>query len=567
MCADTRTKKDTQTLSVYNDEDGRTRYKCNHESQCVWNEWQYCQTPQDILMQLDKLPKEVEIELVPWKDVAALPLTLRGNKLWWYLNKDGEALFASMRINKKNKVFVDGLADNDPDRDGKAYFPVGINRNEPIGAISIQKWPKYRGFYGHEKIKDAKTILVVEGEKTADAAQLLFPKAAVITWRGGASNTQTGLWETTEFEDKVIYLWPDQDADEAGQVAMDKIKDLIQYGTVYMVPVKDFVPEGKKDLADGIDTETVKEALKAAVLCKKEESPFCTLNDLVAQETKLDKAFKSGWSALDGVIKFPSSGIIVMEGRKGHAKTGSAVNLATRFLQTGGKVVYCIYEFPGYRLKKRFVNILNIDYDNEEKAKTQVDGWVMDKSLLIMDKSKSMAYSNLLALLDRPEMVNRLIVLDYAQIIPIPGGEMRSKMMTLLENIADLANKYGFLVLLLSQVTPDKIDPVHDTPRDSKDIHMWAEMVIRVWNKDKKVKHALYDQVKGNYTWHILENRDGQADQLIGFSWYQGAHLEPNGTVMELGYPKKDKGDSANSSMAKSLEIIAKFVESKLYGI
>jgi len=54
-----------------------------------------------------------------------------------------------------------------------------------------------------------KTILVVEGEKTANAAKLLFPKYVVTTWIGGADGVKNADW--TPLHNRKIFLWADND--------------------------------------------------------------------------------------------------------------------------------------------------------------------------------------------------------------------------------------------------------------------------------------------------------------------------------------------------------------------
>ena len=54
-----------------------------------------------------------------------------------------------------------------------------------------------------------KIILIVEGEKTADAAKLLFPKYVVTTWIGGADGVKNADWKP--LHGRKIFLWADND--------------------------------------------------------------------------------------------------------------------------------------------------------------------------------------------------------------------------------------------------------------------------------------------------------------------------------------------------------------------
>jgi len=81
---------------------------------------------------------------------------------------------------------------------------------------SASKW-MWKGFdilrplYNlHELTNRPKAIvLVVEGEKTADAARVLFPKYVVTTWIGGAASVKNTDW--SPLYGRKIYLWNDND--------------------------------------------------------------------------------------------------------------------------------------------------------------------------------------------------------------------------------------------------------------------------------------------------------------------------------------------------------------------
>ncbi|AIK96580.1 DUF6371 domain-containing protein [Candidatus Odyssella acanthamoebae] len=108
-----------------------------------------------------------------------------------------------------------------------------------------------RSPYGLEKIKDTTaSILIVEGEKTAEAAQQLFPHYSVLTWAGGAKAVLKTDWSPLKQRD--IILWPDNDP--AGHEAMQKLAHhLKEIGNqeVRIVSLPDNTPP-KWDLADPI---------------------------------------------------------------------------------------------------------------------------------------------------------------------------------------------------------------------------------------------------------------------------------------------------------------------------
>lgn len=53
-------------------------------------------------------------------------------------------------------------------------------------------------------------VLLVEGEKAADAAQRMFPDRVAMTWMGGAS--ADGAADLSPLEDRDVIIWPDADA-------------------------------------------------------------------------------------------------------------------------------------------------------------------------------------------------------------------------------------------------------------------------------------------------------------------------------------------------------------------
>lgn len=62
-------------------------------------------------------------------------------------------------------------------------------------------------------------VLIVEGEKAADAAKALMPTMVVITWPGGAKNAARADW--SPLADRHIYVWPD--ADPEGERAASEV--------------------------------------------------------------------------------------------------------------------------------------------------------------------------------------------------------------------------------------------------------------------------------------------------------------------------------------------------------
>ena len=111
-------------------------------------------------------------------------------------------------------------------------------------------------------------VLVVEGEKTWDAAQRLFPQVICCTWSGGCKALGKSSWAL--LTGRKVVLWPDNDA--PGQQAMDELAQrLLQLPgtTVRMVANPPEAPEGW-DIADATWTPQEAAAWTKANTCTVE---------------------------------------------------------------------------------------------------------------------------------------------------------------------------------------------------------------------------------------------------------------------------------------------------------
>jgi putative DNA primase/helicase len=130
------------------------------------------------------------------------------------------------------------------------------------------------------------TVLIVEGEKTADAAAKLYPKAIVTTWPSGCKAIDKADW--SPLTGRRIILWPDADA--VGQQAMDRLAQLLlrlPVDRVQMVTPPADAPEGW-DLADA--TWTADEAaayIKANISGSLELDPEPVQPELAEPEPEL----------------------------------------------------------------------------------------------------------------------------------------------------------------------------------------------------------------------------------------------------------------------------------------
>lgn len=116
---------------------------------------------------------------------------------------------------------------------------------------SCGHWSKPRPMYGLDKLaaRPSSPVMLVEGEKAADAAQELLGQYVVMSWPGGAN-----AWKHADFSPlrgKRVDLWPD--ADEPGKDAMRNIVAIIGDPHGLRCYGKLIDPRGMPDGADAAD--------------------------------------------------------------------------------------------------------------------------------------------------------------------------------------------------------------------------------------------------------------------------------------------------------------------------
>ena len=118
----------------------------------------------------------------------------------------------------------------------KQFSPVTLWRT----AARKLEWrfkgpPAPQPLYNLPTLAKAAPVVIVEGEKTADAAAILLPDHPVVTWQGGAQAVPKA--DLSPLAGCECWLWAD--ADEAGEQAMHKVAErLFQIGAA---SVKRFV--------------------------------------------------------------------------------------------------------------------------------------------------------------------------------------------------------------------------------------------------------------------------------------------------------------------------------------
>ncbi len=87
---------------------------------------------------------------------------------------------------------------------------------------TMKQFPDPRPLYGLDRLTIGSRVLIVEGEKAADAAQAIVgERYAVLTWPGGSQ--ALGKADFTPLHGRKVLLWPD--ADKPGVECMRKLAD------------------------------------------------------------------------------------------------------------------------------------------------------------------------------------------------------------------------------------------------------------------------------------------------------------------------------------------------------
>lgn len=170
-------------------------------------------------------------------------MTLRGlgrpTKVWPYRDAEGDLLGYVARYEPEGGKEI-------------RCWTWGRYGDEPP-AWACGHWNALRPLYGLDRLaqRPIAPVLVVEGEKAADAAGRLLSGYVVVTWPGGAQAFDRADWAPVA--GRPVLLWPDND--EPGRTAMRRLADLLSdpAGLACSVSVMD--PHGKPEGWDAADAE------------------------------------------------------------------------------------------------------------------------------------------------------------------------------------------------------------------------------------------------------------------------------------------------------------------------
>jgi uncharacterized protein (DUF927 family) len=182
---------------------------------------------------------------VPDKALAQMPTAHpkhgAPSQAWDYRDQNGGLLFRVCRF--------DGVGGR-----GKLYAPLSFGEHKGRTQWHWKAVPAPRPLYGLDKLSarpDARVILV-EGEKAADAAALLFPDAVAATWPGGAQ--AIGEADFSPLRGRDVIYWPDND--KPGRDSVPKLrtvlatKSVASFAVINLEALKNNTPRGET-LANG----------------------------------------------------------------------------------------------------------------------------------------------------------------------------------------------------------------------------------------------------------------------------------------------------------------------------
>ncbi|MES0870280.1 DUF6371 domain-containing protein [Pseudovibrio sp. SCP19] len=157
----------------------------------------------------------------------------------------------------------------DIEGEGKSFRPLCLFRVEKKLRWRWETWPQPRPLYGLDLLANAPdaSVVIVEGEKAADAARQLLLQHVCISSSGGSNAARKADWSALHGRDVII--WPD--ADEAGAKFAGEVKVCLEEVGVASVLVLD-VPEGVSKGWDAAD------ALSDGWTCEQADAFVCSVS-------------------------------------------------------------------------------------------------------------------------------------------------------------------------------------------------------------------------------------------------------------------------------------------------
>ena len=197
---------------------------------------------------------------------------------WEYRTETGEIIGYVYRFN---------LSDG-----GKDLIPLSWCRNAG-GKPDSWRWKSFakpRPLYGLDRLakRPNAPVLIVEGEKCADAAQAILTRAVVVTWPGGSKAIR--YTDFSALAERKVTIWPD--ADEAGQKAAEDIASILEDSAASVKIMQVYGKPKGWDIADAIEegwqSQAIVDAIRVGVIGEQEEQHEEVIEEYQSQEEEID---------------------------------------------------------------------------------------------------------------------------------------------------------------------------------------------------------------------------------------------------------------------------------------
>lgn len=233
---------------------------------------------------------EIKNDWVPFSEIPKKAPQFKANVHLKYMLEKNDIGAVHDYKDKEGKIIGHTVRMMSKEDESKQVLPVSYCHNE---ALDKDGW-RLKGFadskggkpiYGLEKLYSPNTkdkpVLIVEGEKTADAATKLLPEYNVISWLGGSQNASKVDWSHMAGRD--VAVWPDNDETgiKCAKFIASDIKALdAKDGNVWVInPHSLFVSSDAKvksnllpvkwdladDLPDGLSIDDIKGNISKAI--------------------------------------------------------------------------------------------------------------------------------------------------------------------------------------------------------------------------------------------------------------------------------------------------------------
>jgi hypothetical protein len=200
--------------------------------------------------------------------------------------------------------------------------------------------------YKLEELKPDGPVLLVEGEKTCEAASKLFPEHSVLTWQGGTGNVAKVDIEPLKSRD--IIIWPDADA--AGIKAAEEMSRRLQSidAEVAIVDVSDIQAICPKwDLADEVPANIdIRQKIENANI-RRELSMF---DNAVSGRELLSRSFQPVEWVLPNILP---KGLAMLAAAPKTGKSWLAMEWCYQTVSNGMDALYLALEDSDRRINQR----------------------------------------------------------------------------------------------------------------------------------------------------------------------------------------------------------------------